>query len=91
LRTGCGPLDYNTDQEREDKLVRVQQGKYYGHPNPKRAVDFRDPRQGVGRNPTRNPPVPYTNYPCLCNMQLSSAGGLMEYIPESNFWKAVTR
>jgi hypothetical protein len=53
MSTSCGPLEFITDQEREDKWVRVQRGKYYGH-----AVDFHDPRQCVsqqcvGRNPTR--------------------------------------
>jgi hypothetical protein len=43
MRTGCGPSEFATDQEREDKLVRVQQGKYYGHPHRKCAVDFNDP------------------------------------------------
>jgi glucose/arabinose dehydrogenase len=37
---GCGPSEFATDQEREDELVRVQQGKYYGHPHPKCAVNI---------------------------------------------------
>jgi large repetitive protein len=79
MRTGCGPSEFITDQEREDKLVRVQQGKYYGHPNPKRAVYFNDPRQCVWRNPTEPSSAVYES---PLSMQLSSAGGLMEYTGE---------
>jgi hypothetical protein len=76
MKSGCGPSEMITDQEREDKLVRVQQGKYYGHPNPKRAAYLNDPRQCVWRNPTE----PTSDvYESPLSMQLSSAAGLIEY------------
>jgi IPT/TIG domain len=80
MKTGCGPSEFITDQEREDKLVHVQQGKYYGHPNPKRAAYFNDPRQCVWRNPTAEPSSAVYESPL--SMQLSSAGGLIEYTGE---------
>jgi hypothetical protein len=69
-------LEFNTDQESEDKLVRVQQGIYHGYTNPKRAVDFNDPRQcTVGRHPTEPTSAVYES---PLSIQLSSAGGVME-------------
>jgi hypothetical protein len=50
MKVGCGASDLLDDQQREDKLVRIVQGKYYGHPNMKRAVFQNDPRQCVWRN-----------------------------------------
>jgi glucose/arabinose dehydrogenase len=49
MSTGCGPADMIPDQERPDKLIHVQKGHYYGHPNRKRASYFNEPRQCVWR------------------------------------------
>lgn len=76
MRVGCGPSDLLTDQQREDKLVRLIYNKYYGHPNPKRASYFNDPRQCVWRNPTE----PTSNkYQAPLGVVLSSATGIIEY------------
>jgi hypothetical protein len=76
MKNGCDPSDIIDDQQREDKMVLVQQGKYYGHPNPRRAAYFQDPRQCVWRNPTE---ATSTEYEAPIAMQLSSATGIIEY------------
>lgn len=45
MLTGCGPAEFIGDRTDMDKLLLVKQGAYYGHPNPKRAVFHKDPRQ----------------------------------------------
>ena len=76
MRVGCGPSDLLTDQQREDKLVRLSKGKYFGHPNPKRASHDNDPRQCVWRNPTEPTSA---NYEAPIGIVLSSATGIIEY------------
>lgn len=76
MKTGCDPSDLLDDQQREDKLVLVQQGKYYGHPNPRRATYFQDPRQCVWRNPTD---ATSADFEAPLAMQLSSAAAIIEY------------
>jgi IPT/TIG domain len=76
MKNGCDPSDLIDDQQREDKLVLVQKGKYFGHPNPRRAAYFQDPRQCVWRNPTE---VTSADYEAPIAMQLSSAAGIIEY------------
>jgi IPT/TIG domain len=76
MKVGCDPSDMIEDQEREDKLVIVRQGKYYGHPNPRRAAYFQDPRQCVWRNPTE---ATSADFEAPIAMQLSSADGIIEY------------
>ena len=76
MKSGCDPSDIIDDQQREDKMVIVQQGKYYGHPNPRRAAYFQDPRQCIWRNPTE---VTSADYEAPIAMQLSSAAGIIEY------------
>jgi IPT/TIG domain/Glucose / Sorbosone dehydrogenase len=76
MRVGCSPSDLLTDQQREDKLVRLISNKYYGHPNPKRAAYHKDPRQCVWRNPTEPTSA---NYQAPLGVVLSSATGIIEY------------
>jgi IPT/TIG domain/Glucose / Sorbosone dehydrogenase len=76
MKVGCGPSDLLTDQQREDKLVRLIKDKYYGHPNPKRATVLQDPRQCVWRNPTEPTSA---NYQSPIGVVLSSATGIIEY------------
>jgi IPT/TIG domain len=76
MKSGCGPSDMIDDQQREDKLVIVRQGRYYGHPNPRRAAYFQDSRQCVWRNPTE---ATSADYEAPIAMQLSSAAGIIEY------------
>jgi IPT/TIG domain len=76
MKVGCGASDLIDDQQREDKLNRIVQGKYYGHPNMKRAVYHNDPRQCVWRNPTEQTSV---NFEAPIGIELSSATGIIEY------------
>jgi IPT/TIG domain len=76
MKVGCGASDLLDDQQREDKLVRIVQGKYYGHPNMKRAVFHNDPRQCVWRNPTEPTSA---NYEAPIGVELSAAAGIIEY------------
>lgn len=78
MSTGCGSNDFIADQERPDKLILVQKGRYYGHPNKKRATYFNDTRQCIWRGPevlattTTNHTAPLLAVP-------SSSNGLIEF------------
>jgi IPT/TIG domain len=76
MRTGCGPSDFISGQEREDKLVHIMKDKYYGHPNSKRATYDNDPRQCVWREPTEKTS---TNFQAPLGVVLSSNTGVIEY------------
>jgi hypothetical protein len=76
MKIGCGASDLLADQQREDKLNRIVKGKYYGHPNMKRAIYDNDSRQCVWRNPTE-PTSP--DFEAPLGIQLSSTGGIIEY------------
>jgi IPT/TIG domain len=76
MKVGCGASDLLDDQQREDKLNRLISGKYYGHPNMKRAVRDSDPRQCVWRNPTEPTSA---NFEAPLSVELSSATGIFEY------------
>jgi Glucose / Sorbosone dehydrogenase/IPT/TIG domain len=75
MMTDCvgGSID---DAYKGDEINLVEEGKYYGHPNPKRASYFNDPRQCVYRPPeeldNNNYTSPILNHP-------SSIDGIMEY------------
>ena len=76
MRVGCGPSDLISDQQREDTMVILQQGKYYGHPNMKRAVYFNQTRQCIWREPSA-PSSP--DYEAPIGIQYSAAVGVIEY------------
>jgi IPT/TIG domain/Glucose / Sorbosone dehydrogenase len=50
MMRGCGTNQDIDDQEVFDKLIYVQKGKYYGHPNKRRATYSNDLRQCVWRS-----------------------------------------
>lgn len=76
MATGCGPTDFIPDAKRDDEIVLVEKGKYYGHPNFKRASYLNDPRQCVWMPPE----LPSTaNYTAPLFTYLSSTDGIMEY------------
>lgn len=50
--TGCGENEFIDDAEEDDRINLIQKGRYYGHPNPIRAMIDNDPRQCVWRKPT---------------------------------------
>jgi IPT/TIG domain len=76
MKNGCDPSDIINDQQREDKLIHVMEGKYYGHPNPKRAAHDNDPRQCVWRNPTE---PTSSQFQAPLGVLESSAAGIIEY------------
>ena len=79
MKVGCSSSDLLADQQREDKLLHVMPGKYYGHPNPKRATYHNDARQCYWRDPNE----PTTNdYQAPVGVLLSSAAGMIEYQAE---------
>jgi IPT/TIG domain/Glucose / Sorbosone dehydrogenase len=75
MSTGCGVNDNIDDAKGHDEVNHIQQGKYYGHPNKKRATFFNDPRQCVWSS-SPNSTTDYTAP--LINGQ-SSLDGIFEY------------
>jgi IPT/TIG domain/Glucose / Sorbosone dehydrogenase len=75
MMVGCGG-QYITAVETEDKINLLQEGKYYGHPNAKRASVDNDPRQCTWRNPTSSNSINFTAP--LLNAR-SSMNGIIEY------------
>jgi glucose/arabinose dehydrogenase len=78
MSTGCGPNDFMADQERPDKILRVQKGSYYGHPNRKRASYFNQPHQCVWRSPEALSNIT-TKHTVPLLIVSSSRNGLMEF------------
>jgi hypothetical protein len=78
MSTGCGATDYIADQERSDKLLHIEKGHYYGHPNRKRASYFNDPRQCIWRGyETTN--ISATDYTPPLLVMPSSRNGIIEF------------
>jgi Glucose / Sorbosone dehydrogenase/IPT/TIG domain len=76
MMTGCGLADSIEDQQRNDELVLIENGRYYGHPNLKRAKFFNDTRQCAWIGPEVKSTTSYTA-PLLTHA--SSIDGLMEF------------
>ena len=72
---GCGG-QFIADVETEDKINLLVAGKYYGHPNAKRAAVHNDTRQCVWRSPTSQSDASYNN-PLI--IMKSSTDGIIEY------------
>lgn len=79
--TGCGENEFIEDAEEDDRINRIQKGKYYGHPNPIRALIDNDPRQCVWRKPTH--PTSAAHERALSTL-FPSADGIIEY--EADFF-----
>jgi hypothetical protein len=47
MSTGCGENSFVEDVYRQDEILHIQKGHYYGHPNKKRASYFNDSRQCI--------------------------------------------
>jgi hypothetical protein len=77
MMTGCGPGDFISAVETEDKINLLQRGKYYGQPNAKRAAVDNDARQCVWRNPTATPNSQNFAAPLLT--MKASTDGIIEY------------
>ena len=79
--TGCGENEFIEDAEEDDRINLIQKGKYYGHPNPIRAMIDNDPRQCVWRKPTD--PTSAAHERALTTL-FPSADGIIEY--EADFF-----
>jgi IPT/TIG domain len=77
MMTGCGAGQFISAVETEDKINLLRKGKYYGHPNAKRAAVDNDPRQCVWRNPSTTPDSADFAAPLL--IMKSSTDGIIEY------------
>lgn len=74
--TGCGENEFIDDAEEDDRINLIQKGKYYGHPNPIRAMIDNDPRQCVWRKPTD--PTSASHESAL-STAFPSVNGIIEY------------
>lgn len=79
--TGCGENEFIEDVEEDDRINLIQKGKYYGHPNPIRALIDNDPRQCVWRKITDTSSA--THEGALSTI-FASADGIIEY--EADFF-----
>jgi glucose/arabinose dehydrogenase len=76
MATGCGASDFIDDQWEMDKLNLLERGKYYGHPNHKRAAYFSDTRQCKWRAASELSDASYT---APLSKLKSSTDGICEY------------
>ena len=76
MANGCKG-EFIASQKRDDKFLLIKQGRYYGHPNHKRAAFFNDTRQCIWV-PLETPS--YSNYtaPLMIGMG-SSRNGIIEF------------
>ena len=74
MATGCGPGQVSPDVYDSDELNLIERGKFYGHPNHKRAET--DPRQCVWRGTSVPTSAEYTAP--LMKLR-SSTDGIIEY------------
>jgi hypothetical protein len=81
MMTGCGENEFIEDAEEDDRINLVQKGKYYGHPNPIRAMVDNDPRQCIWRKPTD--PTSTAHERAISTI-FPSADGIIEY--EADFF-----
>lgn len=86
MATGCGPNDSIDDKREMDKLNLLEKGKFYGHPNYKRAAYFNDSRQCKWRTASESSDAAYTAP--LSKLQ-SSTNGICEF--ESNHFDGQMR
>lgn len=83
---GCGASDFIPDRTDFDKLLLVKQNGYYGHPNPKRAIAQRDPRQCQWRPTNADGDAEYT--PPIAILS-SAMEGITEY--NANYFEGQMR
>lgn len=76
MQTGCGVGEQMPDKTEPDKLNRIVKGKYYGHPNSKRASVHNDPRQCTWRSSYDAPDATH-EAPLLHT--ISSTDGIIEW------------
>ena len=73
---GCGPGEFIPDVGTEDKINLLIKGKFYGHPNAKRAAAQNDPRQCYWHSANSPSDASYTA-PLI--IMSSSTDGIIEY------------
>jgi IPT/TIG domain/Glucose / Sorbosone dehydrogenase len=76
MSTGCGDGESIDDEMRDDEINLLEQGKYYGQPNFKRAKFFNQPRQCVWNGPEKPNSFAHTA-PLMTHP--SSIDGILEY------------
>jgi glucose/arabinose dehydrogenase len=76
MATGCGPGEFIPDKSDSDKLNLLERGKYYGHPNHKRASYFSDNRQCKWRTASEPSDSSYT---APLTKLSSSTNGIVEF------------
>jgi IPT/TIG domain/Glucose / Sorbosone dehydrogenase len=84
--TGCAPGQNTTEFKAGDQLLLIKRGRYYGHPNHKRAKALSDPRQCVWRNQNEPSDAQFTA-PILKTP--SSLGSVIEF--EADHFKGQMR
>jgi hypothetical protein len=77
MSTGCKAGQSIDDGKRDDKLLHVQKGQYYGHPNKNRATFFNDSRQCVWFPPEAKDTPNVFTAPLLTHP--SSIDGMIEF------------
>jgi IPT/TIG domain/Glucose / Sorbosone dehydrogenase len=75
MSTGCNGENI-FDQKRDDEIVLLEKGRYYGSPNYKRASFFNDSRQCIWRGPEQPDSVNHTA-PIITHQ--SSIDGILEF------------
>jgi IPT/TIG domain/Glucose / Sorbosone dehydrogenase len=75
MSTGCNG-ESTFDKKRDDEIIIVEKGKYYGSPNFKRASFFNDPRQCVWHGPESPDSINHTA-PIITHQ--SSIDGITEF------------
>jgi IPT/TIG domain/Glucose / Sorbosone dehydrogenase len=75
MSKGCNGESID-DQKRDDEILLLEKGKYYGSPNLKRASYFNDPRQCVWRGPEEADSINHTA-PLITHQ--SSIDGILEF------------
>jgi IPT/TIG domain/Glucose / Sorbosone dehydrogenase len=76
MATGCNDGESIDDEMRDDEINLIEQGKYYGQPNFKRAMYFNQQRQCVWNGPEK--PNSYAHTAPLMTHP-SSIDGILEY------------
>jgi IPT/TIG domain len=76
MMAGCGAGQFIPDVQTEDKINLLIKGKFYGHPNAKRAAAQNDPRQCYWHSANSPSDASYTA-PLI--IMSSSTDGIIEY------------
>lgn len=81
MMTGCEDGMFKPDEKTQDKFDVLIRGKYYGHPNRKRAIVDNDSRQCVWKDPSVDPSIVDGQelYKAPLLIMPTPMGGIIEY------------